>query len=136
MFFPEPVANKHVMIVLGATAETNVYYGLTELAQEIVHVLSPIPGNILQASNLEEGIATDFAVAALKKFFGIDWQPDPTSKHFRAWQVAEPLLRQYPDAIKQMRLVQPEISRITEDLIKLHFPTISAADAKFLADPF
>jgi hypothetical protein len=118
--------NKYVVICLDKNTATDLTEGYFELSHEVIHLLSPVNG--LPASNLEEGLATYFS-----KFITDRDSFNPTyasaiiarSKYFRTFELVSQLLVFRPDAILELRKIQPVISRIAyADFVAagIHFP--------------
>lgn len=133
-----PGDRRHVCIRLTPAALTILKEARWQLAQEIVHVLSPVR----EATNLEEGLATHFALSV-----SIYGDPEyvktrrnemegPESKYRLALADCESLLKAYPDIIKQIRKTEPYLSRITAEQILFCAASFDSTVRRRLATKF
>jgi hypothetical protein len=139
-----PGSRKHVIIQLSTECLTEPDRAMYQLAHEVVHLIAPTGGE--HASNLEEGLATDFAVRFMKREFKQDWAPRPPEKgekpkntserYAAAREAAATLLALRPDAVKVIREKQPSLSKVTKAQILEVCPTCPADVAEFLVAKF
>jgi hypothetical protein len=109
-----PGNRKHVCIRLTFSAVNDLDEALWQLAHEIVHILGPVVAG--KANNLEEGLATHFALnishyadkprAALLR----QRVEQPASKYCSPLRDCEALLQIDPDIIKKLRRQQSYLS--------------------------
>jgi hypothetical protein len=131
--------DRHVVIRLTRTAERNHGRALYQLAHETIHVLSPRgPSN--RAPNLEEGVACVFAIEMVTKYvknIGVNYDPGPLPEDRReAHDDVTKLLAINPVAIRVLRAIEPQFSKITPDLIKHIAPGIDDELAQRLCRPW
>jgi hypothetical protein len=139
-----PGSRKHVIIQLSTQCLTEPDRAMYQLAHEVVHLIAPTGGE--QANNLEEGLATDFAVRFMQREFKQDWAPRPpqkgekpknTSERYAAARTAAAaLLAIKPDAVKVIREKQPSLSKVTKAQILTACPTCPEEVAEFLVAKF
>jgi hypothetical protein len=135
-----PGNRKHVCIRLTFSAVNDLDEALWQLAQEIVHILGPVVAG--KANNLEEGLATHFALnishyidkprAALLR----QRVEQPASKYCSPLRDCEALLQIDPDIIKKLRRQQSYLSLVTAKQILDVLPSCDPALADRLAGPF
>jgi hypothetical protein len=108
------------------------------LAQEVVHVLTPSPG--IDATNLEEGIATEFGVSYLHQYFaGEPWDTWVGGRYLAARQAARDLLNVAPDAVLRLRNLgngTKRLSEVTANEILATAPRWPVQTAHFLSQTF
>jgi hypothetical protein len=113
-----------VCIRLTMSALQDLPEALWQLSQEIVHILGPVR----QATNLEEGVATHFALNSMHHTDKIrlqTWRAQmqaPESPYNVPLEDYESLLRLKPDIIKRLRTRESYLSRITADMLLKEFP--------------
>lgn len=133
-----PGGGKHVIVRLWDDCLKYPIKAYWQLAHEAVHLLNPV----LVGNNLEEGVATYFAVEYVKRHFG--------GQDFTAYTAGTP----YDDALKAVKVVAalcPDfvrslrdqgggtwkaLSAVTEQDILRVCPACPVATARFLAAPF
>jgi hypothetical protein len=130
-----------LVIQLGIGCENNPQEATFQLAHEAIHCfakMSPDSKN----TNLEEGIASYFAIDYMKKFTVNMPAPGNSRPNYqRAYEAVSRLLVDCPDSIKEIRKAmdatgqQSFLSAITADLIRNHCQK-AANDADFLAQDF
>ena len=124
---------KDIVIQLGLDALGNFDKACYQLSHESVHLLSPNGGGA--ASNLEEGLATYFAQRyMLRNFQKIMWTGLESYEVARA-QVGT-LLSLNPEAILQIRIQEPALSRITPQIMESVCPSVPPMLAEALCQPF
>jgi hypothetical protein len=124
---------KHIAIQLSIDSATNNFQACYQLAHECVHLLSPaveIGSNVL-----EEGLATFFSHKYVEEEFG-DPMPATMQSYESARQMVDKLLAIDPYAIKELRSIEPTISKITAEQILMFYPSLGATIAQALAAPF
>jgi hypothetical protein len=110
-----PGNRNHVAIRLTLSALNDLDEALWQLAHETVHILGPVERG--KANNLEEGVATRFALNIThyrdKSRVAIFRQVVQQARYRSALQDCEALLQIDSDIIKKLRKQQPYLSRIT-----------------------
>jgi hypothetical protein len=102
-----------------------------QLAHETVHVLSPTPS---WATVLEEGIATYFSNRYMNRVYGLQFET-PDRRYEAALRAVSPLMAKNEFVIKELRVRQPEISKIDEKLL-VEVAGIDIEQARFLCAHF
>ena len=129
IWYPEPTERKYVCIALGSGARDDASEAVFQLAHEVIHVLSPTGGS--HASVMEEGLATLFSLE-------ISRDNSPAKAYRAAYLPAayavRKLLDHNPDAIKQLRLAEPEFRKITSEQILREFPGFDPTIARQLCE--
>jgi hypothetical protein len=135
-----PGNRNHVAIRLTLFALNDLNEALWQLAHEIVHILGPVERG--QANNLEEGVATHFAlnithytdrsrVAIFRQMV-----QQASSRYRSALQDCEALLQIDSNIIKKLRKQQPYLSRITAKQILDVLPNCDPTLAERLTGRF
>lgn len=124
---------KHIAIQLTPAASQDMEQGCYQLAHECIHLLTPT--GRAGANVLEEGLATHFAHQYVLSNFQRAMQPTMAG-YARAEQLARELLNLDPYAIKELRKVEPVISRITAQQMMGRYPALDQATAAALAAAF
>ena len=130
-----PGGRKHVAIRLTLRALNDWNEALWQLAHEIVHVLGPVEGN---TNNLEEGIATHFALSVpyydTSRFRqSVEQTASPYSSPLRDY---EALLQIDSGVIKKLRKQQSYLSLVTANQILDVLPSGDPTLAARLVDRF
>jgi hypothetical protein len=126
-----PGNRKHVAIRLTLLAANDYDEALWQLAQEIVHLLAPVKRGC--ANNLEEGLATYFAINITHYRDKLRWDNfclgvrAPTSPYAQPLEDCEALLRLDPDIVKKLRRSQSYLSLVTAQEILGILPTCDPA---------
>lgn len=140
VFFPgETKQNrKHITIRLGLEAATDTPQAYYQLAHETVHLLSPegMRAKCGVTNNLEEGVATYYASYYMKMEMGQPNWHSTLPSYQKAFEKVAPLLDKDKYCIRDLRTVQPEFTKITEEQISNAFPDLSAKDIKYLLCDF
>jgi hypothetical protein len=126
-----------VCIRLTLRARHNEPEALWQLSQEIVHILAPMRS----ATNLEEGVATHFAIhwphhpdkAYIARCAGTLRQAE--SKYCRALLDYETLLALQPNIVRELRTQQPSLSRVKADQLLTFVPSLDPDVARRLCSP-
>ena len=127
-----------VCIRLTMSALQDLTEALWQLSQEIVHILGPVK----QATNLEEGVATHFALNSMHHTDKIRLQTwctqmqAPESRYSVPLRDYESLLRLRPGIIKRLRAREPYLSRITANILLEEVPECDQNLAARLTSPF
>jgi hypothetical protein len=122
---------RQIIIQLTPMCATNMVEACYEAAHETVHLLAPT----LQGTVIEEGAATVFAEDYVLKTWG--WKDStPPGAYRRASGMVRNLLRNDPNIIKNLRVKQPMFSALTVSDITNACPSLSAAQAAQLIEPF
>lgn len=104
---------------------------LHQLAHETVHVLGPTQ---TQSTVLEEGLAEYFSHQYLKRVYGLQAQ-SPNRKYEAAKNAVSPLMAKNEFVIKELRIQQPQISKIDARLL-VEVAGIEPDQAMFLCTDF
>ena len=84
-----------------------------QLSHEAIHVLGPTQN---WATVLEEGLATYFSHAYMKCVYGLQFQA-PNRWYDAAMRAVAPLLAKNESVIKELRVREPQLSKIDETLL-------------------
>jgi hypothetical protein len=110
-----PGNRNHIAIRLTLSALNDLNEALWQLAHEVVHIIGPVERG--KANNLEEGVATRFALNVShytdKSRVPLFRQKLEQTPYHSALQDCEALLQMDPDIIKKLRKQQPYLSRMT-----------------------
>jgi hypothetical protein len=133
-----PGNRNHVAVRLTLAALSDLNLALWQLAQEIVHILGPVERG--KANNLDEGVATHFALNVShytdKSRVPLFQQTLEQTPYHSALQDCEALLQMDPGIIKELRKKQPYLSLITAKQILDVLPSCDRALAERLASRF
>lgn len=135
-----PGDSTRIVIQLCRTCLLKPDFACFELAHETVHLLSPVRGQ--SATVLEEGLATHFQVWYMDDHYPQDWPRlglDTAmlpQSYAHAKSLVEQVLHTDPDAIRQLRIMQPVLSRITAQQIQCQCPSLPPGVATALAGTF
>lgn len=102
-----------------------------QLSHEAIHVLGPTNS---WATVLEEGVATWFSHAYTKRVYGLQFQA-PNRWYDAAMRAVSPLLAKNKFVIKELRVRQPQLSKIDESLL-VEVAGIEPDHAKLLCAEF
>lgn len=122
---PRVLPFRKIRIYLTRFSKTR-YYASLELAHETVHVLGPTEGG---ATVLEEGLATYFSHRYVDRVYGLQFEEHPM--YAAAMGAVAPLLAKNEFVIKELRVQQPQISKIDERLL-VEVAGIEPDQAKYL----
>jgi hypothetical protein len=133
-----PGNRNQVAIRLTLSASNDLNEALWQLAHETVHILGPVgTGN---ANNLEEGVATHFALNVShytdKSRVPLFRQNLEQTPYHSALQDCEALLQMDPGIINELRKQQPYLSLITAKQMLDVLPSCDRALAERLASRF
>jgi hypothetical protein len=103
---------RKIRIYLTSNAKTR-YMASYELSHEAVHVLGPTPS---WATVLEEGLATYFSHAYMKRVYNLEFEA-PNRWYHAALRAVSPLMAKNQAVIKELRVRQPQLSKIDEKLL-------------------
>jgi hypothetical protein len=118
IWFPGNCQNVAIRLTLDAAEDPG--RALWQLAHEVAHLLSPCRAE--EVTNLEEGFACNFARDMAGKYAYYSCQ---VSEDYRAaYGDVMSLLAMSTTAIKEVRRIEPQFSRITPDMIKRVVPRI------------
>ena len=112
-----PNSRKDIIVQLSQAALNDNILALYQLAHECIHLLSPSGQAI--ATTLEEGLATVFSEDYVEREFQRTDITDLQSYRDAA-QLVRQLIMVKPDAIMQLRSIQPSFSAMTQE----HFTTV------------
>lgn len=125
---------KHIAIQLDTKAMSDLSQACYQLAHECVHLLCPTGGS--KTNNLEEGLASYNSTYYMKTHMN---QPDWNAR-LSSYADAEALVKKIMDddacAIKRMRQLEFNISKITSCQILNESSAVSKTEAEFLASNF
>jgi hypothetical protein len=122
----------HVVVQLGLSAMQDPIKAMFQLAHECVHLLDPAAGG---TNNLEEGIATQFALDWLRTEYRISYQTGD-QKYDNACSLTESLVAAKNDAAKELRRLHGPWRRVSKHQIQALCPSLDANIAGQLAAPF
>ncbi|WP_225784646.1 hypothetical protein [Xenophilus sp. Marseille-Q4582] len=122
-----------IAIQLSFDAANDMVLGCYQLAHECIHLLSPTGSS--QANVLEEGLATCFARNYVSEVFGAKINTTIASYQHAA-ELADELLAIDPNAIRELRMIEPVISRITARQMIERYPSLETATAAALEAQF
>jgi hypothetical protein len=128
-----PGNRKHVIIQLNMNALNEPLRAYYQLAHEAIHLLSP--SGKKGTNNLDEGLATYYSQEFMIREFQSSWSAGLPC-YEEASGAVKRLLQLNPYAIREIRIEQPSIQKITSTQIKKACPEISIEDAEFLSKPF
>jgi hypothetical protein len=124
---------RHLVIQLTPDCATDLVRACYQISHECVHLLCPSGGR--HATNLEEGLATYFALQYLLQNFKIDW-PSTIPSYEAARAAAEQLLAIDATVIRRLREQQPFLYQVEpRDIVSIE-PRTSVELAEFLCTPF
>lgn len=123
---------KDVIIQITKDCETNINKAVFQVSHEIIHCLCPKPGR--HANVLEEGLATLFSTIESTKH-NTGYQPDSLPYVFAMEKVWE-LLRLDESIIKKARMIEPDFSLMTKELLLGFHPSIKNDLLEILFKPF
>jgi hypothetical protein len=126
--FVWPIGNKQIVVVLTQAAAQNTAEAQFQLAQEIVHLLSPNEkgGDALL---IEEGLATRFA-----RVLGCHASEPAYLEAERLF--ASDILNKYPDAIRRLRKKRKSIHKFDPAFLTKHLPFLKKDVAQKLCEIF
>ncbi len=113
-----PFNNNHVIILLTEECRNNRDFATFQIAHEIIHCLYPNPKEIV--TYLEEGLAVHFQLECANN---IRLNSD-AHKYRKAVELLENLLVYDNDIIRKSRIIEPNISKITGDILLSICPQI------------
>lgn len=123
---------KNVIIQITKDCETNLKKAIFQVSHEVIHCLCPKPGR--HANVLEEGLATLFSMYESIKF-GTGYNPG-SLLYISAMEKAEELLSYDETIIKNARMMEPDISLITKEMLLGLHPSIKDDLLEILLKPF
>ena len=128
-----------VIVQLTRRARRERSLALFQLGHEAFHLMEPLPG--AKASFLEEGLASYFALAYLKKGGVRNGLAFVAEKNYReAYDLVAQVAALHDDdfdaRLKRLRAMQPSFSRATEDQLRTAFPKTPANVVRQLVSPF
>lgn len=123
---------KDVIIQITKDCQTNLKKAIFQVSHEVIHCLCPKPGR--HANVLEEGLATLFSTYESNKF-GIGYHTDSVL-YISAMKKVEELLSYDETIIKKARMMEPDISLITKEMLLGFHPSIKDDLLEILLKPF
>ncbi len=123
---------KDVIIQITKDCETNLKKAIFQVSHEVIHCLCPKPGR--HANVLEEGVATLFSTYESNKF-GTGYHPG-SLLYISAMEKVEELLSYDKTIIKKARMMEPDISLITKEMLLGFQPSIKDDLLAILLKPF
>ena len=127
---PHSYPSRKIRIYLTSHSKTR-YVASYQLDHEAIHVLSP---TLSWATVLEEGLATWFSHAYMKRVYGLHFDA-PNRWYDAALRAVSPLLAKNEFVIKELRARQPQLSKIDETLLA-EVAGIDRHDARLLCADF
>ena len=127
---------KYMTIQLGSEVLSDYQDACCQLAHECIHFL--YQDDKKHANVLEEGIAVYFQRHYMRLLFNSGWWDGEIAieTYREALRLTEQLLDIQPNAVKLLRAHEPNIARISQDLILGVCPTVPNELAIRLAEPF
>lgn len=123
---------KDVIIQITKDCENNLKKAIFQVSHEVIHCLCPKPGR--HANVLEEGLATLFSTYESNKF-GTGYHPG-SLLYISAMEIVEELLSYDETIIKKARMMEPDISLITKEMLLAFHPSIKDNLLEILLKPF
>lgn len=123
---------KDVIIQITKDCENNLKKAIYQVSHEVIHCLCPKPGR--HANVLEEGLATLFSTYESNKF-GTGYHPG-SLLYISAMEIVEELLSYDETIIKKARMMEPDISLITKEMLLAFHPSIKDDLLEILLKPF
>ncbi len=123
---------KDVIIQITKDCENNLKKAIFQVSHEVIHCLCPKPGR--HANVLEEGLATLFSTYESNKF-GTGYHPG-SLLYISAMEIVEELLSYDETIIKKARMMEPDISLITKEMLLAFHPSIKDDLLEILLKPF
>lgn len=123
---------KDVIIQITKDCENNLKKAIFQVSHEVIHCLCPKPGR--HANVLEEGLATLFSTNESNKF-GTGYHPG-SLLYISAMEIVEELLSYDETIIKKARMMEPDISLITKEMLLAFHPSIKDDLLEILLKPF
>ena len=123
---------KDVIIQITKDCQKNIKKAIFQVSHEVIHCLCPKPGR--HANVLEEGLATLFSTYESNKF-GIGYHTN-SLLYISAMKKVEELLNYDETIIKKARMMEPDISLITKEMLLSFHPSIKDDLLKILLNPF
>ena len=109
-----PPSGKHIIIQITMDCMHEMNRAVWQVAHEVIHCLSPV--ELGEASVLEEGLATLFAIEYTRENGNGFWESDD-QRYTEASELVKQLISIDSDIIIKLRKIQPTISLIGKDLI-------------------
>lgn len=123
---------KDVIIQITKDCENNLKKAIFQVSHEVIHCLCPKPGR--HANVLEEGLATLFSTYESNKF-GTGYHPG-SLLYISAMEIVEELLSYDETIIKKARMMEPDISLITKEMLLAFHSSIKDDLLEILLKPF
>ena len=131
--------HNQIIIQLTNSAATDMLKACYQMAPETVHLLAPI-GN-QPATNLEEGVASYFAMYYMRNYYkekksdNFDWGPSHPSYRC-VLKVVKPRLAEDISCIRRLRENQPSFQKMSKEAVIEEFPNLTSGDVDFLLETF
>jgi len=132
---------RNVVIQLGLRCLREPDRACFQLAHEAIHLLSPSGGR--NANVLEEGLAAHFQSWYMTHHYPSDWPRTGLDcnvfeclSYTRAKQLVDRLLDLQPEIIRNLRVDEPTLGRITRQMILANCPEVSEETADTLTAKF
>lgn len=125
---------RHIAIQLSLDALHDEICACYELAHETIHLLSPT--GTAHTTVLEEGLATYYSRQYLQEHLYTDWSSSGEKNYDFACEMITSLLSEEPQAVKKLRVTEPSLSKISNDLIMAHCPSLKNRVGRSLAAKF
>lgn len=116
IWFPFP---KFVVIKVTKDCLHDIRTAIFQISHEVIHILSPTGQPVTNV--LEEGLATYFSKKVTDRDTGDNnfaMTSISSTPYFRPYQLVNQLLEQNPNAITELRKIQPTLGNLTENDFK------------------
>lgn len=127
------VQKKQIKIYLTKMCADDFRCASYELSHEAIHLLSPVFYG--QATVLEEGLATYFSHSYVNQLYGLNLENAADPKYDAAMHAVSELLTDNEFLIKELRVRQPVISKITARMM-VEEAGVDTSLARFLGSDF
>ena len=111
IWYPNSGNGKHIVIRLSLQACNDPNRAYYQMAHECLHTLCP-SGNTY-SNNLEEGVACYFSWYYMDQHLGIKNQTPSEPNYLYALDLVSPILNSIPFFIRNLRDIQPYLSKVT-----------------------
>jgi hypothetical protein len=119
------VGRKTVQLSMEMLRECNRHLIYKTLAHEVIHLLCAQPSVQTTTYVLEEGLCEVFASNHMRKYYpGVDLRHYQTSRYRAAERLVRRLLAIAPDAIRDLRKIEPHFDGLTVERLKAVAPAI------------
>ena len=134
IWYPTGGDGKNIIIRLSPAAAANMSQACFQLAHETVHLLAPTGS--ANATNLEEGVASFFAVYYMKKILNQPGWSYQEGSYKRVLELVTPRLEEDIGCIRRLRERHPSFRDMSKEEIREEFPKLTEEDVCFLTSKF